>query len=45
MKTAIVTRTVTTSTISAFDLVSHGWFVQSNINGTIIASKQQVRDA
>lgn len=44
MKTAIVTRTVTTSTVSAFDLVRHGWFIQSNINGTITASKQQVCD-
>lgn len=42
MKTAIITRTLTTSTVSAFDLVRQGWFIQSNINGTITATKQQV---
>ena len=42
MKTAIITRTLTTSTVSAFDLVRKGWFIQSNINGTITATKQQV---
>ena len=42
MKTAIITRTLTTSTISAFDLVRKGWFIQSNINGIITATKQQI---
>ena len=44
MKTpAIFTRTLTTSTVSAFDLVRQGWQIQSiDINGVITATKQQV---
>lgn len=41
--TAIFTRTLTTSTVSAFDLVRQGWQIQSiDINGTITATKQQL---
>ena len=41
--TAIFTRTLTTSTVSAFDLVRQGWQIQSiDINGVITATKQQV---
>lgn len=44
MKTnAIFTRELTTTTVSAFDLVRQGWQVQSiDINGVIIATKQEV---
>ena len=44
MKTiAIFTRTLTTTTISAFDLVRQGWQIASiDINGVITATKQQV---
>ena len=41
--TAIFTRTLTTSTVSAFDLVRQGWQIQSiDINGVITATKQQI---
>lgn len=44
MKTnAIFTRTLTTSTISAFDLVKQGWQIVSvDVTGVITATKQQV---
>ena len=44
MKTpAIFTRTLTTSTVSAFDLVRQGWQIVSiDIDGVITATKQQV---
>ena len=44
MKTpAIFTRTLTTSTVSAFDLVRLGWQIVSiDIDGVIIATKQQI---
>lgn len=44
MKTiAIFTRTLTTSTISAFDLVRQGWQIISiDIDGVITATKQQL---
>ena len=44
MKTpAIFTRTLTTSTVPAFDLVRQGWQIQSiDINGVITATKQQI---
>ena len=44
MKTpAIFTRTLTTNTVSAFDLVRQGWQIQSiDINGVITATKQQL---
>lgn len=44
MKTpAIFTRTLTTSTVSAFDLVRLGWQVVSiDIDGAITATKQQI---
>ena len=41
--TAIFTRTLTTSTVSAFDLVRQGWQIQSiDVNGVITATKQQI---
>lgn len=41
--TAIFTRTLSTSTVSAFDLVRQGWQIQSvDIDGTITAIKQQL---
>ena len=41
--TAIFTRTLTTSTVPAFDLVRQGWQIQSiDINGVITATKQQL---
>lgn len=41
--TAIFTRTLTTSTVPAFDLVRKGWQIQSvDIAGVITATKQQV---
>ena len=41
--TAIFTRTLTTSTVPAFDLVRQGWQIVSiNIDGVITATKQQV---
>lgn len=41
--TAIFTRTLTTSTVSAFDLVRQGWQIQSiDIDGTVTATKQQL---
>ena len=41
--TAIFTRTLTTSTVSAFDLVRQGWQIVSiDINGVITATKQQL---
>lgn len=41
--TAIFTRTLTTATVSAFDLVRLGWQIQSiDINGVITATKQQI---
>lgn len=41
--TAIFTRKLTTSTVSAFDLVRQGWQIQSvDIDGTITATKQQL---
>lgn len=41
--TAIFTRTLITSTVSAFDLVRQGWQIQSlDIDGTVTATKQQV---
>lgn len=41
--TAIFTRTLTTNTVSAFDLVKQGWQIVSiDIDGTITATKQQV---
>lgn len=41
--TAIFTRTLTTSTVSAFDLVRQGWQIQSiDIDGVITATKQQL---
>lgn len=41
--TAIFTRQLITSTVSAFDLVRKGWQIQSvDITGTITATKQQV---
>ena len=40
---AIFTRTLTTSTVPAFDLVRQGWQIQSiDINGVITATKQQL---
>ena len=40
---AIFTRTLTTSTVSAFDLVRQGWQIQSiDIDGVITATKQQL---
>ena len=44
MKTpAIFTRTLTTSTVPAFDLVRQGWQIQSiDTDGVITATKQQV---
>ena len=40
---AIFTRTLTTSTVSAFDLVRQGWQIQSiDVNGVITATKQQI---
>ena len=40
---AIFTRTLTTSTVPAFDLVRQGWQIQSiDINGVITATKQQI---
>ena len=40
---AIFTRTLTTSTVSAFDLVRQGWQIQSiDVNGVITATKQQL---
>ena len=44
MKTiAIFTRTLTTSTVSAFDLVRQGWQIVSiDIDGVITATKQQL---
>ena len=44
MKTnAIFTRTLTTATVPAFDLVKQGWQIVSiDINGVITATKQQV---
>lgn len=41
--TAIFTRTLTTSTVSAFDLVRQGWQIVSiDIDGAITATKQQI---
>ena len=41
--TAIFTRTLTTSTVPAFDLVRQGWQIQSiDIDGAITATKQQL---
>ena len=41
--TAIFTRTLTTSTVPAFDLVRQGWQIQSiDIDGVITATKQQL---
>lgn len=41
--TAIFTRTLTTNTVSAFDLVRKGWQIVSiDIDGTITATKQQL---
>ena len=41
--TAIFTRTLTTNTVSAFDLVRQGWQIQSiDIDGVITATKQQL---
>ena len=41
--TAIFTRTLTTSTVSAFDLVRQGWQIVSiDIDGTVTATKQQL---
>ena len=41
--TAIFTRTLTTSTVPAFDLVRQGWQIQSiDINGAFTATKQQL---
>lgn len=41
--TAIFTRTLTTSTVSAFALVKQGWQIVSiDIDGTITATKQQL---
>ena len=41
--TAIFTRTLTTSTVPAFDLVRQGWQIVSiDIDGVIIATKQQI---
>lgn len=41
--TAIFTRTLTTSTVSAFDLVRQGWQIQSiDIDGMITATKQRL---
>ena len=44
MKTiAIFTRTLTTSTVSAFDLVRQGWQIVSiDVDGVITATKQQL---
>ena len=44
MKTpAIFTRTLTTNTVSAFDLVRQGWQIVSiDIDGVITATKQQI---
>lgn len=40
---AIFTRTLTTSTVPAFDLVRQGWQIQSiDIDGVITATKQQL---
>ena len=40
---AIFTRTLTTSTVPAFDLVRQGWQIQSiDVNGVITATKQQI---
>lgn len=41
--TAIFTRALTTSTVSAFDLVRRGWQIVSiDIDGVITATKQEV---
>lgn len=41
--TAIFTRTLTTTTVSAFDLVKQGWQIVSvDIDGVITATKQQI---
>ena len=41
--TAIFTRTLTTNTVSAFDLVRQGWQIVSiDIDGVITATKQEV---
>lgn len=41
--TAIFTRTLTTNTVPAFDLVRQGWQITSiDIDGTITATKQQL---
>ena len=41
--TAIFTRTLTTSTVSAFDIVRQGWqIVYIDIDGVITATKQQL---
>ena len=41
--TAIFTRTLTTSTVPAFDLVRQGWQIVSiDIDGVITATKQQI---
>ena len=41
--TAIFARTLTTSTVPAFDLVRQGWQIQSiDVNGVITATKQQI---
>lgn len=41
--TAIFTRQITTSTVSAFDLVRQGWQIVSvDVTGVITATKQQV---
>ena len=41
--TAIFTRTLTTNTVSAFDLVRQGWQIVSiDIDGVITATKQQL---
>ncbi len=41
--TAIFTRTITTSAVSAFDLVRQGWQIKSiDIDGAITATKQQL---
>ena len=41
--TAIFTRTLTTSTVPAFDLVRQGWQIVSiDVDGVITATKQQL---
>ena len=41
--TAIFTRTHTTSTVSAFDLVRQGWQIKfTTTDGTVVATKQDV---